>query len=85
MIECNLQSNRIGVITVKDYKDFKLVLNNKTNEYEVIGNKDAHIWGRGKSTKGAVISACHCGVRLRDIDISDAYVPLKEVVEVLKS
>lgn len=85
--ECNLKANRlskIGRITVKDYKNFKLSLNEVTKEFEVVG-KDGHVWGAGASTKGAVISACNCGVRLKDIDIHEAYVPLAEVIEAIKS
>lgn len=86
-IECNLRSNRIGVITITKghLKDFKMALNEVTKEYEVFSNKDGFIWSRAKSPKGAVIGACHNGIRLRDIDISETYVPLQEVIEVIKS
>lgn len=76
--------SRIGRITIKNYKDFKLTLNEVSKQYEVLG-KDGHVWGAGASTKGAVISACNCGVRLKDIDIHEAYVPLAEVIEAIKS
>lgn len=82
--ECNLGPNRIGKITIKDIRDFKLRLNELTQEFEVSG-KDGHVWGAGKSSKGAVISACRCGVQLRDIDLSEAYVPIREVIAVIKS
>lgn len=82
--ECNLQSNRIGVITLKNFYDYKLALNEATNRFEVKG-KDGHIWGEGASTKGAMISALNCGIRLREIDIHDHYVPIREVIEVIKS
>lgn len=83
-IECNLKENRIGVITAKDLYKFKLALNNVTNQYEVSG-RDGHIWGAGASTKGAMISALNCGVRLKDVDISEAWVPIKEVLNAVKS
>ena len=83
--ECNLQSNRIGVITLKNFYDYKLALNELTQEFEVTCLKDGHVWGAGKSTKGAMISALNCGIRLREIDIHDHYVPIREVIEVIKS
>lgn len=83
MYECNLKANRIG-ITVKNLYDYKLALNEVTKEYEVLSTKDGHRWGAGKSTKGAVISACRCGVRLKDINLSAGYVPIKEVIEAIK-
>lgn len=84
MIECNLKANRVGRITVKDLYKFKLALNEVTGRYQVIGN-DGHVWGDGASTKGAIISACNCGVRLKDIDIHEAYVPLQEVINAIKN
>lgn len=83
--ECNLKANRIGKITIKNLYDYKLALNEATQEFEVISTKDGHRWGAGKSTKGAVISACNCGIRLKDIDLHEAYVPIKEVIEVIKN
>lgn len=82
--ECNLQANRIGRITVKNLYDYKLALNEATQEFEVISTKDGYRWGAGKTTKGAVISACRCGVRLKDINLSAGYVPIKEVIEAIK-
>ena len=82
--ECNLQSNRIGKITVKNLYDYKLALNEVTKEFEVLSTKDGHRWGAGKSTKGAIISACNCGIRLKDIDLSAGYVPIKEVIKAIK-
>lgn len=81
--ECNLEANRIGKITLKNFYDYKMRFNELTKEFEVSG-KDGHIWGAGKSTKGAVISACNCGVRLKDIDISAEYVPIQEVIACIK-
>ena len=83
-IECNLRANRIGHITVKGLYKFKLALNEVTKEFEVTSLKDGHVWGAGKSTKGAMISACNCGVRLRDVDIHEHYVPIQEVIQVIK-
>lgn len=65
--EANLKANRIGVITTKNLYDFKLALNEVTNRFEVTG-KDGHMWGDGASAKGALISACRCGIRLNKID-----------------
>lgn len=84
MIECNLEANRIGRITVKNLYDFKLALNEATQEFEVTSNKDGFRWGAGKSTKGAMISAMRQGIQLRNIDISEAYVPIKEVIKAVK-
>ena len=83
--ECNLKSNRIGKITLKNFYDYKLALNEVTKEYEVLSTKDGHRWGAGASTKGAVISACRCGIKLKDIDLHEAYVPIQEVIEVIKN
>lgn len=82
--ECNLQSNRIGVITVKNLYDFKLALDEVTKEFTVTG-KDGFVWGRGKSTKGAMISALNQGIQLRKIDMRDHYVPVKEIIKIIKS
>ena len=82
--ECNLKANRIGKITLKNFYDYKMALNEATQEYEVINTKDGHRWGAGKTTKGAIISACNCGIRLKDIDISAEYVPIKEVIQAIK-
>ena len=82
--ECNLENSRVGKITLKNFYDYKLALNEVTNRFEVKG-KDGHIWGEGASTKGAMISALNCGVRLREIDIRDFYVPIREVIEIIKS
>ena len=82
--ECNLQSNRIGLITVKNLYDFKLALDEVTNTFKVTSNKDGFVWGEGASVKGAMISALHQGIRLRDVDIRDHYVPIKEVLNVVK-
>lgn len=82
--ETNLKANRIGVITVKNLYDFKLALDETKKEFTVTG-KDGFVWGRGKSTKGAMISALHQGIRLRDVDIRDHYVPIKEVLDIVKA
>ena len=81
--ETNLKANRIGVITVKNLYDFKLALDETKKEFTVTG-KDGFVWGRGKSTKGAMISALHQGIPLRNVDIRDHYVPIKEVLDVVK-
>ena len=82
--ECNLRQNRIGVITLKNFYDYKLALNEATQEYEVTSTKDGFRWGAGKSTKGAMISALRQGIPLKKIDITCAYVPVKEVIEAVK-
>lgn len=82
--ECNLENSRVGKITLKNFYDYKLSLNEATNRFEVKG-KDGHIWGEGASTKGAMISALNCGIQLRKIDIHDYYVPIKEIIEIIKS
>ena len=77
--------SKIGRVTITkgDLFKFKLALDNVNKRYQVVGN-DGHIWGDGASTKGAVISACRCGIRLKDIDLSEAYVPIKEVISAIK-
>ena len=80
--ECNLKPNRIGVITVKNLYEFKLALNEVTNRFQVTG-KDGHIWGDGASAKGALISACNCGVRLRNIDTYGVDINRKVISEVI--
>lgn len=82
--ECNLKPNRIGRITAKNLYDFKLSLDETTKQFKVTG-KDGHIWGQGASVKGAMISAMNCGVQLRDIDIHEFYVPIKECIKAVKS
>ena len=81
--ECNLKNSRVGKITLKNFYDYKMRFNKLTKEFE-ISDKEGHIWGAGKTTKGAVISACNCGIRLKDIDISAGYVPLQEVIQAIK-
>ena len=66
------------------FKDFKLVLNEMTDEFEVQSLEDGFAWGKGKSPKGAIIGALRQGVRMGDIDISAAYVPIQECLEAVK-
>ena len=82
--ECNLKANRIGVITIKHLRDFQLKLNEATKEYSVTG-KDGHPWGRGHSPEGAIISACHCGIPLKDIAFNNHYVKKQTVMKALKA
>lgn len=74
----------IGQIKPEVFYDFKMQMNTKTQEWEVKSNKDNFTWATGKTTKGAIISACNQGIRLRDIDISQGYVPIKEVIKAIK-
>lgn len=80
--ECNMT---IGDLTPEVFKDFKLVLNELTNEYEIEAFEDGFIWGRGKSPKGAVISALNQGIRMKDIDLGRTYVPIHECLEAIKN
>lgn len=41
------------------------------------------VWSEAHSTKGAVIGAMVCGIRLKDIDFNGNYVPIKECLEVV--
>lgn len=84
MYECNLKQNRIGLITTKNLYKFKMAINEVTKEFEVVG-KDGHCWGAGKSPKGALISACNCGIRLRDIDTYGVDVNGKIINEVISA
>lgn len=82
--ETNLKANRIGVITVKNLYKFRLALDEVTDTFKVTSNEDGFVWGEGASVKGAMISALHQGIQLRDVDIRDHYVPIKEVLDVVK-
>ena len=76
--ECNLESNRIGTITAKNLYDFKTVLNEVTERYEVIG-KDGWRWAEATTPKGAVQGALACGVPLSKIDFGDNFIPIWEL------
>lgn len=80
--ECNLKANRIGTITAKNLYDFKTVLNEVTERYEVIG-KDGWRWSEATTPKGAVQGALACGVPLRKIDFGDNFIPIWELMNSL--
>lgn len=82
--ECNLKANRIGKITVKNLYNFKLALDEATQEFQVTG-KDGHVWGAGKSFKGALISAGRCGVRLKQIDTHEVDISKKDIYDVISA
>ena len=66
------------------YKNFKLVLEEETEEYRVESLDDGFVWSRGKSTKGAIIGALRQGIPMREIDISEAYVPIHECLQAVR-
>lgn len=73
----------IAQICPETFYEYKMAFNNAKKEWEV-KSKDGHTWGAGKTTKGAIISTCNQGIRLKDIDISQGYVPIKEVITAIK-
>jgi len=73
----------IGQICPQTFYDYKMTFNNIKKQWEV-KDKQNFTWGAGKTTKGAIISTCNQGIRLREIDISQGYVPIKEVIEAIK-
>lgn len=73
----------IGQIKPEVFYQYKMAFNNTKKQWEV-KSKDGHTWGAGKTTKGAIISTLNQGIRLRDIDISQGYVPIQEVIKAIK-
>ena len=76
--ECNLKANRIGVITKKNFYDFKTILDEETKKFQVIG-KDGWMWSEATTPKGAVQGALACGVLLSKIDFGDNFIPIWEL------
>ena len=62
---------------------FKLVFDKVSQQYQV-KDKEEFVWAQSPTTKGAVITACRQGIRLRDIHLKGGYVPIKEVIKALK-
>lgn len=78
---CNLT---IGDISPQSFKDFQLVLDEATNEFQVKSFKDGFAWGKGASPKGAVISALKQGIRMNKIDLGNTYVPIHECLDAVR-
>lgn len=76
--ECNLESNRIGTITKKNFYDFKTILDEETKRFQVIG-KDGWMWAEATTPKGAVQGALACGVPLSKIDFGGNFIPIWEL------
>lgn len=65
-------------------KGFKYqITNTDSGRFQVI-DMEGFPFGDGASTKGAVISALRCGVRLRDINFNGHWVPIKECIQAVK-
>lgn len=77
-IETNLEANRIGVITKKNFYDFKTILDEETKKFQVIG-KDGWMWAEATTPKGAVQGALACGVPLSKIDFGGNFIPIWEL------
>ena len=77
-IETNLEANRIGVITKKNFYDFKTILDEETKKFQVIG-KDGWMWAESTTPKGAVQGALACGVPLSKIDFGGNFIPIWEL------
>ena len=77
-IETNLKANRIGLITKKNFYDFKTILDKETQKFQVIG-KDGWIWAEATTPKGAVQGALACGVPLKKIDFGNNFIPIWEL------
>lgn len=77
-------SMTIGDITPQTFKDFQLVFEEKTDEFKVKSFDDGFEWGIGKTPKGAVISALRQGIRMKNIDLNDIYVPIHECIRCVK-
>ena len=67
-----------------NYKIITVSHNGENLEYKVVGLTDGFPWGKGKSVKGAVIASLIAGIRLKDIDFNNHWVPIKECLEVVK-
>ena len=67
-----------------NYKIITVSHNGENLEYEVVGLSDVFAWGKGKSVKGAVIGAMIGGIRLKDIDFNNHWVPVHECIQVVK-
>lgn len=77
-IETNLEANRIGVITKKNFYDFKTILDEETQKFQIIG-KDGWMWAEATTAKGAVQGALACGVPLSKIDFGGNFIPIWEL------
>ena len=62
----------------KEYKLISVSHNGEEIEYKVVGLSDGFAWGKGKSIKGAIISALINKVQLNQIDFNGHWVPIKE-------
>lgn len=71
-------TGKIGRITLKNYFKFRVVLDEFTSKFQVIGADD-FIWSEATSATGAVNGALACGVPLRDINYNGHYVKFKEL------
>lgn len=73
----------IAQICPQTFYKYKMIFNNIKKEWEV-KDKNNFTWGAGKTTKGAIISTCNQGIKLRNIDITAGYVPIQEVIQAIK-
>ena len=71
-------TSKIGKITHKNYFKFRVVLNEFTSKFEVIGQDD-FVWAEATSPTGAVNGALACGVPLKEINYNGHYVKFREL------
>lgn len=65
-------------ISKKRYYDFKVVMNELTEKFEVLG-KDNWRWAEATTPKGAVQGALACGVPVSKIDFNRNFIPIWEL------
>ena len=69
----------------KDYKLISITHDGETIEYQVVNTHDNFAWGKGHSIKGAIIGAMIAGIRLKDMDFNNHWVPVQECLKVVMS
>lgn len=65
-------------ISKKTFYEFKVVMNELTEKYEVLG-KDKWRWAEATTPKGAVQGAIACGVPVSKIDFNGNFIPIWEL------
>lgn len=71
--ECNCKP-----INKKTFYEFKVVMNELTEKYEVLG-KDEWRWAEATTPKGAVQGALACGLPVSKIDFGGHFIPIWEL------
>jgi hypothetical protein len=65
-------------IKKEKYYDFKVVMNELTERFEVLG-KDGWMWSEATTPKGAVQGALACGLPVSKIDFGGNFIPIWEL------